>query len=469
MTSKLSRSAMIAALAVGACGLVAVPAAEAANGVSIGDSAQTATAAGPLNAAYAYVHQPTVTGASGVTPESAKLSAAIDTGGDPASSIVVPAGGSLSWAGGATVFNNVGTAPNALDGGSFYAQTTGGAEAVQIDGLPVSGSNTNIYVKITDNNGLGTSSLTSGKEGAVSNDGADNYSTVEFWVDPASDYTSNGDQPGGDTIYSSALDVPTTTGLSAVSTVIGGYPAANAEANGQTPLNPGTAYYYGVVQQAGATDAAEDVNIAAWVDDSLGAGATSSTSGWDANPKYSCLPDSVIAQDPTLASYTASTNVTTPDGVTVGDALQGPCIYYYGDTGGALYYYSPAGEFKTPKLGTVVFGANAKLSGKTATVSVDDMSVEAASGSVELTAKVKGKTVEVASGTFRAGANARGTMTLKLTAAGVKATTKTEKITEKVSKKVTKKITKKIIEKINTTVSYTSNTDQPSTTKHITL
>ena len=34
-------------------------------------------------------------------------------------------------------------------------------------------------------------------------------------------------------------------------------------------------------------------------------------------------------------------------------ADQGPCIYYYGNTGGALYYQSPNGTFTTPKLGTV--------------------------------------------------------------------------------------------------------------------
>jgi hypothetical protein len=205
------------------------------------------------------------------------------------------------------------------------------------------------------------------------------------------------------------------------------------------------------VQQAGATDAAEDINIAAWVDDSLGAGATSATSGWDANPTYKCYPTALIAEDPTLASYTSATTVTTPDGVSVGDAVQGPCIYYYGNTSGALYYNSPAGEFKTPSLGTVVFGSKASFVGGNPTVTVSNKSVEAASGVVDLTAKVKGKTQTVAAGSFKIGANTSGTLTLKLTSKGNAA------LNDSKSGMVTANVV------------LTSNTDQPTTTKKITL
>ena len=80
MTSKVSRAALIASLVVGASGLVAVPA-EAANGVST---------------ANYYVNNPAIGSASTLTPESANVSASIDTGGSPESVLPVPSAG-LLW------------------------------------------------------------------------------------------------------------------------------------------------------------------------------------------------------------------------------------------------------------------------------------------------------------------------------------------------------------------------------------
>jgi hypothetical protein len=343
LTSKVSRAALIASLVIGGTGLVAVPA-EAANGIST---------------ANYYVNQPAVTGVGAVTPESVTVSGAVDTGGNPETFLPIPAGG-LSWDGNITI-----SASEKWDD-----SPSGGL--VPVDGLPVSGSNSNVSVTITDS---GDSAI-NGVPMPVSNAGADNYSDITFEYDPVSDYDAVDGQPGPNVQFAQDVQVPTSTGLSPVSTTIGAFGVAAQNNTGNTPLTPGTKYYYWIVQQAGATDAATNVDISSW-------------SG-GANPSDKCYPNIAIAQDPTLAGYNASTQITALNGATppvsVADpALQGPCIYYYGNTGGQLYYQSPNGTFSTPKLGTVTIGAKATVKGTTAWLTLGDASAYKASGTVDLT------------------------------------------------------------------------------------
>ncbi len=368
MTSKLSRSALIAALAVGASGLVAVPA-EAANGIST---------------ANYYVNQPVVTGVTSITPQSAVLHGAVDTGGNPGSVLSLGAGGTLNW-------------DNAV--------TLGGSAATSylIDGLPMSGGNGGVNVTITDSAGNLGGGLISGVAGNVSNAGADNYSNVGFEYDPVADYKANGNEPGPETQYASEVNVPTAGGLSSVSVAIGAF-GATAQANnpGSTPLTPGTKYYYWIVQEPGATDAAQDINIAQW--------AAQTT-----NPTYKCYPDAAIAQDPTLASYTTSTQITY-DGTTA-PAIQGPCVYYYGNVSGAIYYDSPTGVFQTPKAGSLAIAGKGKVMGDHLMLKVTNQSQFKAAGTITL--KLGGKSV--ASGSFNLHTNVGRMLSLKLTKAGVKA------------------------------------------------
>ncbi len=172
MTSKFSRAALIAGLAIGASGLVAVPA-EAANGIST---------------ANYYVNGPAVSGASNITPESAVVSGAIDTGGSSETQLPIPSTG-LTWNATITIADH---------GRSREVERQHGSEPhddgnyAPVDGLPVSGSSSN--VSVTDHrhavstrrmSGLGA---ISGIPQAVSNGGADNYSDVTFEYDPVSDY-----------------------------------------------------------------------------------------------------------------------------------------------------------------------------------------------------------------------------------------------------------------------------------------
>ena len=185
----------------------------------------------------------------------------------------------------------------------------------------------------------------------ISNATADNYSDVTFEYDPVSDYVANGDLPGPETNQAQDIQVPTTAGLSEVRATIGAFGLAAQNNSGNTPLTPGTKYYYWIVQQAGGTDQASNVNVSAWT------GATSGTPAVAANNSYKCYPNAAIAADPTLESYTAPGAVVIPTAARRLPADQGPCIYYYGNTGGALYYQSPNGTFTTPALGKVAIGA----------------------------------------------------------------------------------------------------------------
>ena len=430
MASKVSRAALIAGLAIGASGLVAVPA-EAAN---------------------SYVTQPAVTGVSSLTPESAVLSGAIDTGGDPASTFTASA-----------------SSPFAVGGLSVTASGN-------LNGFPV---------------------------------GQGFYSTVLFEADPLSDYVASGNQPGGETVTATTLEVPTGAGLSPVSAEIGAYPAASAQ--GTTPLTPGTKYVYWLVEQAGETDAATTVNeysaadLASWVAGTgsltangfASATAESSKNDYTAwlagtgnfagdpgdpnnvpgqmlNPDYQCVLNSAIpttnatwtaelaANKVPLTPGTSTVNGTaTPNGISAVSAgggitatsaqqpaEQGPCVAFFGG-GSTNFYTSPVGYFTTPVLGSVKFGAKAAVSGGKAAISVANKSVEKAAGQLVLTAKKGRKTVTVVSGKISVAADATEMVDLKLTGSG----------------KAMLKAGKSLVTK----VAFTSTTDQPASGKTIKL
>ena len=176
MASKVSRAALVAGLVVGASGLVAVPAMAANNFVTL----------------------PAVTGVVKLTPSSATVSGAVDTGGDQGTIFSAPAtpGSNLS-----------------INAGDI------------LNGIPI---------------------------------GEHYVSNVLFEADPMNDYVAAGNQPGGKTQVAGNIEVPTTTGLSAVKATIGAYPAASATFS--QPLKPGTKYVYFIVQQVGASDAATTIN-----------------------------------------------------------------------------------------------------------------------------------------------------------------------------------------------------------------
>ena len=427
MTSKVSRAALIAAIAVGASGLVAASAEAAA-----------VTTAGVSTANY-YVNGPTVAGVSDLTPESVVLNGAVDTGGSPMTTLTVAAGQTLLW-------------QNALTIGSL---TSTAAQTFDVDGLPVSGSDSPVSVTVND----AAVNANAQSFPSVSNGGADNYSQVTFEYDPVKDYVASGDTPGPELQFGNEVSVPTATGISPVSTSVGAF-GINAQNNtGNVPLAPGTAYYYWIVSQAGATDAAESIDIAQWYDTTGSAAGTTGSSSFvpDANPTYKCYPDAAIAEDPTLASYTSSTQITY--GGTTAPAIQGPCVYYYGDTSGALIYTSPTGEFKTPALGKLKIAAKASVSKTTALLSVTDASRYKASGTIELTGK-HGK--ELASGKFSLAADVKGDVKLKLTAAG-------KKLIDVPAKRGKKSTPATFKTGVKTKLVLTSNWDQSTSTKSVTL
>jgi len=452
LTSKLSRAAMIAGIVIGAGGLVAVPA-YAANGVST---------------ANYYVNNPSIGSASALTPESATVSASIDTGGSAESLLPVPPTGVL-WSplAGITITPekwNDGTAPwLAAASASTYAP---------IDGIPVSGSSSSVSATITDaaNSSIGDGGLgpKSGVPQPVSNGGADNYSDVTFEYDPVSDYVANGNLPGPETNQIQDIQVPTTPGLSGVSATLGAFGQAAQSATGNTPLTPGTKYYYWIVQQAGGTDAASNINVSAWT------GAKDANGNPTAN-SYKCYPNAAIQADPFLAAELVTGATVTYGGSTL-PADQGPCIYYYGDTGGALYYQSPNGEFTTPAIGAVKIGAAAKLTTVTtkrivkfgkkkkhhrvirtvkptgAWLPLTDASAFKASGTVELT--IGGKVIGTAK--FNLAPKASGLVKIVLTGDGMKALKSSA--TAQVAPVST-----------TVTVASTSNWDQPFVGKSVKL
>ncbi len=271
-----------------------------------------------------------------------------------------------------------------------------------IDGIPVNGSNSNVSVTITD---PGIAAL-SGTPQAVSNGGADNYSDVSFDYDPVPDYTANGNLPGPETQQAQDVQVPTTAGISTARTTIGAFGQAAQNNTGNSPLTPGTKYYFWVEQEPGRTDAASNINVSAWT-------ANKDANGNPANNSYKCYPNAAIALDPTLESLTAPGAVVTYGGQSLA-ADQGPCKYYYGNTAGAFYYQSPNGTFSTPALGKVAIGPKATTTGKGAELTIADVSAYKASGTVELT--VGGKLAGAAK--FRLQPKSKGSFKVVLTAKG---------------------------------------------------
>ena len=443
MASKVSRAALVAGLVVGASGLVAVPAMAANNFVTL----------------------PAVTGVANVTPSSATLTGAVDTGGDQGTIFSAPAtpGSNLS-----------------INAGDI------------LNGIPVG-------------------------EGYVSN--------VLFEADPMSDYTAAGNQPGGKTTLAGNIEVPTTTGLSSVKATIGAYPVAKATVT--TPLKAGTKYVYFIVQQVGASDEATTINeysstdLANWIAGSgtlTGNGFAATTtvtntgskansySAWLAgtgsfansngtadpgdptkipgtvvNPDNQCVLNTTIAANPNGAALLAkgslvptvpgpNTHVVDGTGTAqnlqfgissggVGGALtptpkqqpgsQGACISFFGGNS-TNFYMSPVGKFTTAKLGTVVFGEKASVSSGKAAVSVNVKSNYKAAGTLELTTKKDKKTTTIASGKISAPANTKTTVGVKLTSAGTKAL-------------------KSAKGGLSTTVKFTSTTDQPTSGNKIKL
>jgi hypothetical protein len=324
------------------------------------------------------VNQPAVAGASAITPESATVTGVIDSGGSQGTTFSLPAASTLIWGGVSSI--------------PVTNSSTMAAATEFVDGIPANDS----------------TSVFNANGGQLNNGGLDNYSSVVFEYDPVSDYNANGGTPGSDTSFAPEVDVPTAAGLSPVSTTIGAYPASATDATGQSPLMPNTKYYYFLIQQAGVTSGAEDVNTYN--------GTTVTT-----NPTYSCYPFSYIAQNATYASYT-TTGTISGGGVTA-PQIQGPCVFYFGS--GNNYYQSPNGMFKTPALGTVSFGAKATLSGKKAVLSVTNKSVMPAKGVVTLS--VGG--TSVGTGHFSVAAKGNGTVSVHLNGKGVSASGKTAKVT----------------------------------------
>lgn len=387
MTSKFSRAAMIAGIAIGAGGLVAVPA-EAANGIST---------------ANYYVNNPAIGNATSLTPESATVSASIDTGGSPESLLPISPVG-LFW-------GSIGTITGGIKWNDGTTAQTGTGGYVPLDGIPASGSTSNVSVTITDP-AIGAKS---GVPQPLSNGAADDYSDVTFEYDPVADYTANGNLPGPETDQIQDIQVPTVAGTSDVSATIGAFGQAAQNASGNTPLTPGTKYYFWIVQQAGGTDAASNINVSQWVNNQ--------SNGVAANNKYSCYPNNAIAADPTLASYMVPGATVTYGGQTL-PADQGPCIYYYGDTGGALYYQSPNGEFTTPALGSLKIAKKATVTGTSASLAITDASAYKASGTVTLTI---GKKI-AGTAKYRLQPKGSGSFKVKLTAAGKRALASGKKV-----------------------------------------
>lgn len=372
MTSKFSRAVLAAGLAVGASAVVAVPA-EAATPNAI--STPTYYVTGPLAGST-----------SDLTPESATVSGVIDTGADTEAFLPIPAAG-LSWDGGVSIKSGV-----------VWADNSSG-DYVPLNGIPASGSSSNVSVTVTDG---GTTTTKS-----VSNQGADSYSTVTFAYDPVSDYVASGNQPGDQTLYAAGVNVPTTTGLSSVEATIGAFGQTAQAQTGTLPLQPNTAYYVWLVQQAGGTDAATSVNLAQW-------------EGASTNPFNVCLPNVAIAQDPTLAGYVANNPTITYDGKSA-PASAGACVYYYGDANGTNNPQSAPQEFTTPPIGKIVIARSSKVAGRVAPVTVTDKSEFKAAGTLQL-ANDAGDTL--ASGKFSLQPGKSAVVKLRLTTAGVKAAAK---------------------------------------------
>ncbi len=145
----------------------------------------------------------------------------------------------------------------------------------------------------------------------------------------------------------------------------------------------------------------------------------------------------------TVSGGVVSSGSTTPQ-TTPQPEIQGACVYIFGNVSGIDYNTSPTGVFTTPKLGNLVIGRSATVSGKSATVKISDKSAYKASGTLELTTK-SGKAL--GTGKFSLSPEKSGVVTIKLTASGTKAASAHRAAT----------------------LVLTSNWDQPSNTKSIKL
>jgi hypothetical protein len=402
LTSKLSRAAFAAAVTCGASALVAIPA----------QAADT----------QYFVNSPLVLPATAMTPESATLGGVIDTGGNPGATLSLPAGGTLSWSPGVNILN-----------------TSTSTESFSVDGLPVSGADSNVMVS-------------GGSPAVVPNAGDDNYSDVEFAYDPLVDYTASGNLPGPLTQTSTDVNVPTTTGLSTVSENVGAFGTTAQNNTGNTPLNSNTTYVYWLIDQAGADDDAQTVDLF----NPSAPGASTAV-----NPNYQCLPNAYISQNAYLKTLTSTTTVSgglaTKGGAaqtTPQPAFQGSCVYLYGDANGKDFYESPTGEFKTPALGKLSISGSAVVTATTAahkivkvikaTDKITDKSAYKASGSIELDDS-DGDTLATANFAMQPGKTE--VVKLKLTKFGIRAVKKHQ----------------------SGALTLTSNWDQQSVTKKIKL
>ncbi len=361
-----------------------------AAGLAIGASALIAASAQASDTLY-FVNPPLLSAATGLTPESATLAGVVDTGGSPGGTYTLAAGATLAWTGGLTVAN-----------------TTGAPETFGTEGLPLSGSDSSVLIS-------------GGTPGTVSNAGADDYSDVEFEYDTLADYQAAGNAPGQNTQYAMELDVPTTGGLSTVSTSVGAFGIAAQNNTGNTPLRPNTTYVYWIVDQPGATDNAETVNTF---------NPNAANASTSVNPSYVCLPTAYIQTNSYLRTLTATGKVS--GGITSSGAkqtaaqtdMQGACVYFYGNVSGSDFYNSPTGQFTTPKIGKLSIGSVARVKGRAGKVTIANKSDYKASGTLQLT-DAYGDVL--ANGKFGLKPNAHGTLTLRLTKAGVKAAKKDKK------------------------------------------
>jgi hypothetical protein len=368
-----------AAVTCGACALGAIPA----------QAADT----------QYFVNSPLVLPATAATPESATLSGVIDTGGNPGATLSLTAGGALPWSQGVSILN-----------------TSSSTATFSVDGLPVSGSDSNVMVS-------------GGNPAVVPNGGDSNSSDVEFAYDPLSDYTASGNAPGSLTQTSTDVTVPTTAGLSTVSESVGAFGLAAQNDTGNTPLNSNTTYVYWLIDQAGADPDAQTVNVFNPAD---------SNAKTEVNPNYQCLPNTYISQNAYLKTLTSATTVggglVSKGGAaqsTSQPAFQGSCVYFYGDASGKDFYESPTGQFKTPALGKLSISGTAAVTAISVkhkivkvvkvTDKIANKSAYQASGSLELD-DADGDTLATANFSMQAGKSE--VVRLKLTKFGIRAVKK---------------------------------------------
>ena len=421
MARKLSRAALIAGLAVGASGLVAVPAEAATN----------------------YVSQPSTSGASNVKPESAVLNGVVDTGGDPGTAISAATAASPFIFGGQTI-----TSSSILNG---FPVNQGYFATVLFEADPVSD-----YTANGNQPGPNTV-LAAAVEVPITTGLSSVHAMIGGTQSIAQQNGSSPLTPGTKYVYF----VQEQTGVTRAATTVNEYSSADlaAWASGSGTLNANG--WAGNTKETGSND------YTAWAN-GTGSYVNGSTPdptdptlvpGQMINPDWQCVPNaSPTASEattglamPAVTSLASNTNATwqaelaagkvpTAAGTTTlnGTALpygitsvsgtgaftatggqqpaeQGACTFFY-DGNSTLFYQSPVGTFTTPKLGSILV-RKAAVAGHKVALTIADKSVVNASGSLQL--KIGAKTI--ASGKFHAIANGTGVAVFKLSAAGVKA------------------------------------------------